>query len=85
MASLHRAADFAVIDWQVVEWVLGPIRAGWTRPDWLRHLATPDAFYARFVSVTEAADGRAEVPKSCMYSLNPVFGATGAGQAICTP
>ena len=58
---------------QVVEWVLSPIRAAWTNQDWLRHLATPDAFYARFVNITAAADGRAEVhdkhfasPRTCL-------------------
>ena len=52
---------------QVVEWVLGPIRAAWTSQDWLCHLASADAFYARFINITAAADGRAEVyTQSCI-------------------
>ncbi len=50
--------------------MLGPIRAAWTSQDWLRHLATPDAFYARFVSISEAADGRAEVHESCLQAFS---------------
>ena len=41
--------------------MLGPIRAAWTSPDWLRHLLSPEAFYARFINITVSPDGRTEV------------------------
>jgi len=81
MTQLHHLTVSATHR-QVVEWVLGPIRALWTSQDWLHHLATPDAFYVRFVSITEAADGRAEVPKKLFAvlsdSLNRLCSATGS-------
>jgi hypothetical protein len=59
-AESDRSQD-ASSETQVVEWVLGPIRAAWTSPDWLRHLSSSNAFYARFIDITVSSDGRAEV------------------------
>ena len=46
---------------QVVEWVLAPVRAVWSAPDWPGHLASPRAFYAHYVDIQQDAQGRPQV------------------------
>lgn len=47
--------------WQVVEWVLAPVRAVWSAPSWPQHLASPQAFYSHYIDIQQDAQGRPQV------------------------
>ena len=61
--------------WQVVEWVLAPVRVAWSAPDWPQHLASPPAFYAHYVDIQQDAQGRPQVCSThrCVKAFPPSF------------
>ena len=56
---------------QVVEWVLGPVRATWTALQWQQRLASMDNFLACFLPLQQVPDGSVQVGagRSCMPGM----------------
>jgi len=55
----------------VVDWVLAEVRGEWGTPDWQAHLATPQAFIARYTPVEADGAGGWQVSASMSMGVLP--------------